>query len=67
MAQGGSVKIGDMVYARVGANVNESYGGTGLIIGQSQDLRGMGPRWAVLWSKTGHVQSHGKMELRVVS
>lgn len=61
------MKIGDMVHARTGANVKESYGGTGLIIGQSWDLRGMGPRWAVLWSKTGHVQSHGKMELRVVN
>ena len=61
------MKVGDIVHARTGTNVKESYGGTGLVIGNSWDLGGGRPRWTVLWSKTGHVQSHGKMELRVVS
>jgi len=61
------VKIGDMVHARTGWSVNESYGGTGLVIGQSWDLGGGYQIWTVLWSKTGHVQSHVKMELQAVT
>ncbi len=57
------MKVGDMVHARVGANVKESYGGTGLIIQHGGDVR----RWMVLWSKTGHVQNHGEIEIRVVN
>ena len=63
MAEGGSVKVGDMVHARTGANVKESHGGTGLIIQHG----GTVCRWMVLWSKTGRVQNHGEIEIQVVN
>jgi hypothetical protein len=61
------MKVGDMVHARTGKNVVNSYGGAGLIIGHSWDLGRGQPLWTVLWSKTGHTQSHGKMEIQVMN